>query len=618
MYQEYYQLQRDPFRLAPDPRFSYPHRSFAAAYRHLQEALAQEECFVMVVARPGTGKTTLTETFVEQLDAARYQVAQLNTTQVDPTELLRLIAFGYELEADELDRAAILHRLQEHWRHLLATGRRALLIVDEAQGLGVDALEQLRLLSNLHERDRALVQIFLVGQEQLHGLLDDPQLEQLQQRIVGVCRLEALSLEEVRDYVHHRLCLAGWRGDPAIEPAALVLMHRFSQGLPRYINRLANRLLLHGALEQKHRLDATDMAAVLLDLSEELLTPVHERPGPEGSSDRDLLCAIAASQPWHDMLSGTETQFLQRTDFDPPPLLTETGAETRTPPARSGTWLRWGAAAAVLLAVALPAAFLYEPLNALAASMLPNHQPAVRTATLAPQPLPPAVADTRPPAVEPELPAPAATTTPAVTPQAGFAPVFATTPAIQPLELANLTAAPPSTGVSTERATEAAPPASAPDKVETLLAKAEQAISDDRLTVPRDDNAYDYLLQARALEPEHPQVQAGLEQIAQRYGVLARWWMEQGDYGKAVRLLERGFEVRPGHPSLHALRRDMHALALQGGQPSPFPSAFDEGGSEPVSPAQPSRETDTAGSNAPALLQRLKALLSGGAGPETP
>lgn len=623
MYQRYYRFHCDPFRLAPDPRFSYPHRSFAAALSHLREALAQEEGFALVVARPGTGKTTLTESFVQGLDEARYQVVQLNTTQVDATELLRLAAFGFGLEADGVERASLLHRLEHHWRRLQEEDRRALLIVDEAQGLDIEALEQLRLLSNLQHGGRALVQIFLVGQEQLHRLLDDPRLEQLQQRLVAVCRLEPVTLSELRDYVHHRLCVAGWRGDPAIEPAALVLMHRFSQGLPRYVNRLANRLLLHGALEQKHRLGATEMALVLLDLREELLTPVHERPGPEGSSDRDLLYAVAAGQTWRDMLSPAEAAFVQRTDFDPPPLLTETEAEkesvteTGAPPARH--WLRWSAVAAGVVALALPLALLYEPIHATAHSLLPAETPdsprATAAAARAPQSVPPA-GDT---AIAPAPPTPPPATQVETAPPAAFAPTVASA-ATQP-------ASPAQTRTQTRAETFAAvepdpePRSTAPaanaetTPVEQLLAKAEQAIAEDRLTVPKQASAYHFLLQARALEPDHPEVNAALDRVAARYGVLARWWMERGNYAEAVRMLERGFDVRARHPDLHAVRRDMHARVLRSDHPSPFPAAFDEGDSESSNTLRAARSApaadDSEAAQAPALLRRLKALLSG-------
>lgn len=612
MYQEYYQLLRDPFRLAPDPRFRYRHPSFDVAYRHLQESLQQEECFALVAARPGTGKSTLIASFVAELDPTRYQVGILNTTQVEPTELLRMIAFAYGLSAEGLDRATVLHRLEAHWKGLLETGRRALLIVDEAQGLDVASLEQLRLLSNLQHGDRALVQIFLIGQEQLHALLDDPRLERLQQRIVGVCRLETLNLAQVRDYVYHRLVVAGWRGDPQIDPQALVLMHRFSQGLPRYVNRLGSRLLLHGALEKKHRLGAADMAAVLLDLNEELLTPVHEQEGPEGGSNRDLLFAVASGQTWQERLSPQEQAFLERSapltapqspENDVPARAEPTPATGRDVPGRAqpGTWWRWSAAAAVLALLALPLALRDTPWESIAAAPELQDAPLPAAPRAAAQPA--AQPDPGPPAQQP-----ASASAPTRAQFASFVPL-PTSLAVAPMELAE-------TGMTRAAAANgAANPAGAPadesTRLQVLLEKAERAYADDRLTIPRGDSAYGYLLQARALDPDHPAITAGLDRVAQRYAVLARWWLDQGDYGKAVRLIERGFEVRSRHPALHAVRRDMHALVLRSPQPSPLPSAFDdEGSSEGTAGSEPALAESAP---QPDLLRRLKAFLSGAA-----
>lgn len=631
MYKKFYQLQIDPFRLAPDPRFSYDHPSYSAAYRHLHDALAQEECFAVIAARPGTGKTTLTETFIASLDSSRFLVGRLVTTQVDTTELLRLIAYAFGLEIEGLDRAATLHRLEAHLRAQRDAGRRALLIVDEAQGLGVEALEQLRLLSNLQHQDRTLLQIFLVGQEQLHGLLTEPRLEQLQQRIVAVCRLHALTLDEVRDYVHHRLCVAGWRGDPGIESACFILIHRFSQGLPRYINRLCSRLLLHGALEQKHRLDIADVAAVLLDLSEELLTPVHDQPGPEGNSNRELLYAVAGNEDWRGMLSPRELAFLDKPVFQPPPVLrtqpppaapTETAVDPIATAAPTRNWLRWLAAAAAVVALALPfVAFYGDPVNAIAASI----------GLLKPQPEHPQRTDRAPPTgpaanrgtIAP-TPAPADAPTASVEQGDAAAKPDSTGDAFELQMLASVTPS-LSNGVTVANAlpapasapTQAAAPAAAtpsPDdsadaQTAALLNRIQEAFEDDRLTRPRGQSAYDLLQQLRQQQPGHPEVEAGLDRIARRYAVLARWWMDKNEYGKASRLMERGLQVRPRSAELHALRQEMHALVLRQRQPSPFPSAFEDSARNESTAAA----TEPAPASKPNLFTRLKALLRGNA-----
>lgn len=652
MYQTFYQLESDPFRLAPDPRFSYRHRSYGAACRQLHEALAQAEGFVMLAARPGTGKTTLTEDFVASLEPGRYQVARLAITQMDATELLRLIGFAFEVEVTDLDRAGILHRLEERLLAIQDQGRQALLVVDEAQGLGIEALEQLRLLSNLHHRERALLQIFLVGQEQLQAVLALPEMEQLQQRVLAACRLEPLTLTEACAYAHHRLCIGGWRGDPTIDPGVFILLHRFSQGLPRYLNRLCNRLLLHGAVEQKHYLGMDDATTILLDLSEELLTPVHDQPGPSGVSNRELLHAVAGGEDWQSMLSQPEQLFLQQARFEPPPALTETVPAPITadpaaapPPGRTHarparTWLRWVTGAAAVLVLTLALVEQHDGLVRAVASTdwlnlpAPAAGPAGETggdaapagpASAAPDPEPvatpeaaaasasradaanasPQTALERAPEDGPEAQSASRSLAPPATIELARAtPTLRSAPAASP-EPATADPAPAGEPV---REPAAAGPADAP--VTALLQQAEAAFEADHLTVPEGSSAYDFLRKAERLNPDHPRVAAGLDRIAQRYGVLARWWMDQGEYGKAMRLIERGLNVRPQHPTLHGLRQEMHALALHGEQPSPFPSAFEE---------SPPAESQTPGTSDQApnrFFDRLKTLLRGDRRPE--
>ncbi len=660
MYQTFYQLQSDPFRLAPDPRFRYSHRSYAAAYRHLREAYEQGDGFSVVTARPGTGKTTLTEEFIASLDPEGVLVGKLVTTQVDATELLRLIGYAFGADVEDADRATTLHRLEQRLASERDRGRRALLVVDEAQGLSVESLEQLRLLSNLQHRDQALLQIFLVGQEQLQARLAAPELEQLQQRVSVVCRLGPLSLSETRAYAHHRLCVAGWRGDPAIDPAVFLLVHRFGQGLPRYINRLCNRLLLHGAVAEKHELSIEDAGIILLDLSEELLTPVHDQPGPTGASNRELLSAVVNGDYWRAMLSAQELNFLQQAEFEPPPILISPAPASEAvhpaphasqPPAH-GNWWRWTASVAALLLVMLYFAGRFGPPDAVAAlqsafvrqpdyaaqtpaegSSQPMEiaspsaaegtigktsgnasevlrKPAVLTADSASRKTPDATND---------LPA-LRDTAAAANDRATFRnnPIATANLSFMPTDL--LQRRPAGTPAEAlESATDAPPPpastngakpedVAAPSPMADLLDRAERAFADDRLTVPADDSAYGYLKAAQRLDPDAPAVARGIDRVAERYSVLAKWWMNQGEYGKATQMIERGLQVRPHFAALHALRTEMHAMALKAKQPSPFPSAFDDANTSVGNPA-PEKQQQHASPN---LFERFKAFMRRG------
>ena len=289
MYETYYRLAADPFRLSPDPRFCYEHPSFARARKYMQYALRRAEGFIMVTGRPGTGKTTLVETLLAGLVNGGPVAARLVTAQLGPDELLRKVAYAFGLSAERLDKASLLHQLERFLSQHTRSGRGALLVVDEAQGLNASALEELRLLTNLQENSRPILQIFLVGQEQLRDIVQAPELEQFHQRLIAACHLRPLDPDETRAYVEHRLRRVGWRGDPRISSDAYLLIHRFSAGVPRRVNQVCSRLLLHGAAEDRHGLDGHDVLAVIEDLRAELLAPTDI---PEGQELRDFLASL--------------------------------------------------------------------------------------------------------------------------------------------------------------------------------------------------------------------------------------------------------------------------------------------------------------------------------------
>jgi type II secretory pathway predicted ATPase ExeA len=271
MYKDFYGFSEEPFRLTPDVRFCFRHRSFAKARAYFQYALDRGEGFVLVTGRPGTGKTTLIDDLLAELAQSRLLTVRIESAQIEADDLVRRVAYGFGLDPAGLDKATILHHLERHLEHRTRNGERALLIVDEAQILSADALEELRLLTNLRPSRRSLLQIFLVGQEALRDLIRSPKLEQLHQRILCACHLEPLPLGDTRDYIAYRLEHAGWSGDPAIEAPAVRAIHRASQGVPRLINKFMDRLLLHAGLEGLHRLGGADADLVLRELSVELL-----------------------------------------------------------------------------------------------------------------------------------------------------------------------------------------------------------------------------------------------------------------------------------------------------------------------------------------------------------
>jgi type II secretory pathway predicted ATPase ExeA/outer membrane protein OmpA-like peptidoglycan-associated protein len=291
MYREFYGFSEEPFRLTPDVRFCFRHRSFAKARAYFKYALDRGEGFVLVTGRPGTGKTTLIDDLLAELAQSRLLTVRIESAQIEADDLVRRIAYGFGLDPAGHDKATILYHLERHLEHRTRNGEQALLIVDEAQILSADALEELRLLTNLRPSGRSLLQIFLVGQEALRDLIRSPKLEQLHQRILCACHLDPLPLGDTRDYIAYRLEHAGWSGDPILEALAVHAIHRASQGVPRLINKFMDRLLLHGGLEGLHRLGGADADLVLRELSLELL---FEDLGDRGLAEQSA--AVVASE----------------------------------------------------------------------------------------------------------------------------------------------------------------------------------------------------------------------------------------------------------------------------------------------------------------------------------
>ena len=271
MYEHFYHLKAEPFRLSPDHRFCFNHQSYAKAKAYMHYAFERAEGFVMVTGRPGTGKSTLVNDLVDTLSSSGAKVAKLVSTQLEAADLLRMVVHAFGLQTEGLDKATILQRLDRLLMSLHSDGRRALLIIDEAQDLPLSALEELRLLTNLQLNNQPLLQIFLLGQEELRTLVQGPGMEQVHQRMVAACHLEQLKEDETKAYILHRLEQVGWQGDPAISNAIFPIIYRFSAGIPRRINQVCSRLFLHGSVEGSHKLGVEDARVVIAELQQEQL-----------------------------------------------------------------------------------------------------------------------------------------------------------------------------------------------------------------------------------------------------------------------------------------------------------------------------------------------------------
>ena len=263
-----YGFKEPPFRMTPDVRLFFASTAHSRAYAHLLYGLSQREGFVVVTGEVGAGKTTLIERLCAEFSTKGHAIARVATTQVDATELLRLIAIAFDVPAAG-GKAELLQGIISALRRGVAeSGRRQILIVDEAQALPVASLEELRMLSNVTEGAQALLQVLLLGQPQLRHTLARPDLDQFRQRVLAAYHLPALTREETHLYVRHRMTSVGWTGHPAWEESALDLVHEHSAGIPRRINRLCARVLLAGSLEHATVL-TNDLVGMTADELEE-------------------------------------------------------------------------------------------------------------------------------------------------------------------------------------------------------------------------------------------------------------------------------------------------------------------------------------------------------------
>ena len=279
MYESHFGFSAKPFQLNPDPDFFFGSRGHKRAMAYLEYGLHQGEGFIVITGEVGAGKTTLLRGLLRRIPADTIVPVQIVSTQVDSDDLLRLVATAFGLPAGGEDKATLLTRLQQHLESLHADGRRALLIVDEAQNLSARAVEELRMLSNFQVGTRSLVQSFLVGQPEFREIMQRPEMRQLKQRVIASYHLGPLDAAETRHYIEHRLKHVGWTDRPGFDTIAFTAIHAASEGIPRRINTLCDRLLLAAFLTEKPQITEADVAAVAKEQAQEL--GGEEPNGPE-------------------------------------------------------------------------------------------------------------------------------------------------------------------------------------------------------------------------------------------------------------------------------------------------------------------------------------------------
>jgi len=269
MFESHFGFSSSPFALNPDPGFFFASKGHARALAYLKYGVFQREGFIVVTGEIGSGKTTLVRTLLEGLKSEEVVAAQVHNTQLDSCELLLAICTAFGVPVTGSTKAHMLGALEAYFMALAASGKRALLIVDEAQNLGLREIEELRMLSNFQLDSHALLQSFLVGQPELRHMLRSSALEQMSQRIIASCHLGPLSPEETRAYIEHRLAHVGWNGSPRVHDEVFQRVHAHTGGIPRRINLLCTRLLLAAWLADAKEIDAQTVELAASDMNVE-------------------------------------------------------------------------------------------------------------------------------------------------------------------------------------------------------------------------------------------------------------------------------------------------------------------------------------------------------------
>jgi general secretion pathway protein A len=279
MYEAFYHLRAKPFQLSPDPSFFYGSKGHKRAMSYLEYGLHQGEGFIVITGEVGAGKTTLVRHLFKKLQGENLVAAQLVSTQLDADDMLRMVAAAFGLPHEDNNKATLLKRLENFLINCQNLGKRALLIVDEAQNLSPRAVEELRMLSNFQSQEKSLLQSFLLGQPEFRYTMASEGMQQLRQRVTASYHLGPMDRHETREYIEHRMRTVGWNHDPNFSDDAFAAIHEYATGIPRKINTLCDRLLLMGYLEEMHQIDAATVAEVVSEIKNEMAVPLTEPPG---------------------------------------------------------------------------------------------------------------------------------------------------------------------------------------------------------------------------------------------------------------------------------------------------------------------------------------------------
>lgn len=269
MYEDFYRFSGKPFQLNPDPAFYFQSAGHQRAMAYLRYGIQQGQGFIIVTGDVGTGKTMLVNNLFKELESKDIVAAKIVSTNINESDLLRLVCSEFDLPFEWVSKASLLKQLEVFFKSCVEEGKRVLLVVDEAQNLPRSSLEELRMLSNFDHNGMPVVQSFLLGQREFRAMMRSPGLEQLRQRVLAAYHLKPLSPQETETYIKHRLAKVGWTVDPEIENDVYLGVYQFTSGVPRRINTLMDRLLLNASLDESHAITFKNLRQITTEIAAE-------------------------------------------------------------------------------------------------------------------------------------------------------------------------------------------------------------------------------------------------------------------------------------------------------------------------------------------------------------
>ena len=301
MYESFYGFKEKPFDLHPDPDYLYMSRVHENTYVHLEYAILENKGFVVVTGEIGSGKTTLLNYLLNKI-GEDFQVGLVNNTNILPSEFLKMVCKEFELDPKTNDKSELIDIFSGYLIDQFAAGQRVVLIIDEAQNLTNDTMEEIRMLSNIETEKHHLIQIILVGQPELRFKLQQSNLKQFAQRVTVHCHLKGLEKDEVREYIEHRLEVGGSERFDIFDPETIEKISDYSRGIPRLINILCDSALVYGFADGLEKISTS----ILENVYEELkalgtFTDYDAKPSANPPLPKTLAVGASAYDPRIEM-----------------------------------------------------------------------------------------------------------------------------------------------------------------------------------------------------------------------------------------------------------------------------------------------------------------------------